>query len=180
MVVFTAVDAPSWVNNYAYFNNNWREYVRADVTGLWFGPGLTFSGSLWGLSQTKSELVNKGLIQKCRFCCHHIDISRKLQQDIETQPPKCWQQFVCAIATCWKCVLQVRKYEPASVLSLRHDPESSFHQGWNGLGSNRQKLVAASVCFVFFFIQGQAHFEARNRRKTRMGSLIKCHSEWRR
>lgn len=109
---------------------------------------VPFRGPLCWMIQTKTEPLNKDLIQKSRFCCHHIDISRKLQQDIETQPPKCWQQFACAIATCWKCVLQVRKYEPASVLSLWYDPESSFHQGWNGLGSNWQKLVALGVFFL--------------------------------
>lgn len=76
---------------------------------------VLFSGSICWMSQTKSEPVNKDLIQKCRFCCHHTDISRKLQQEIETLPPKCWQQFICAIAMCWKCVSQVRRYEPAIV-----------------------------------------------------------------
>lgn len=163
--MFTSVDAPSCVNNYAYFNKNWREWVTADVTGLWFDSRVSSCAFQWISLLNEPDQIRTS--QQRSNSKMQILLSPHWHWDAAS---KCWQQFACAIATCWKCVLQVRKYEPASVPSLWYDPESSFHQGWNGLGSNWQKLVA------FFFIQGQAHFEACNRRKTSMGSLIKCHS----
>lgn len=131
-VLFIAVAVPSWVNNYVNFNCNWKKWGVTAGTGLWIWTSGSFLCLQW-----ISFLYEPDQIRSCQQWSNSTHISSHFTVTASILI-KSWQEFLGAIATCWKCVLQVRKYERECVITLIWSWKL-FSSGMKWLGLNSQK-----------------------------------------
>lgn len=133
----------SWVNISAYFKTTWRKWRAAGGTGLWIWTSSNFLCLQWISWLYKPDQI-RTCQQRSNWKTSDFTVTTLILTESWSKPLKRSCNVLPAVPRCHRNVLKMRltsqKIWTSKSVWPWYDPESFFHQGWNGLGSNWQKL----------------------------------------